>query len=491
MSDLSKKDKAVLTTIFQHFSSIFTPELIHELLKYSGYSIPVKQIEDFLLNLHFVYPLQNDHFISLSGVFQNYDFTIKPTKEEVDLNILIAGHRCFPFLGFQYNPHYIEFLHKKKSIPKKIETLNTDFLYRLYDFFNNDYFAQLIFNDIHGDKDPVNVFDFKIPRQTNHTVFDMKELYKKWNFKYGDRILCHIEDWGNLLISIIPSKESHSEYFVSQENNQQKKEWYNNLDTAFLDIFETYGTTNSLYEQALLTFQKHKQNLSTKNAASLEEFISHSKKVSIRLYGAEQRFWYPDQDFTIPELWEQHIFYVFGEYFGRFAIDGTPFTKNVLIAQIYDMHFNGEKDISIFEQKILPKEVQTCGILTPVFYEQYDQIEKTYNKFYDFELAPARRRALSLYANMVQLIYTIEKSKLGIKKLPFDTMATLSQLFSFLTWVIDSIVEEQEDTKNKISIMNTSLDGMEFHFNMLYDELSAFIKKHKNEHTGFALIPPK
>ena len=55
-------------------------------------------------------------YITKAGCFTGREFGIKPSKYEIDHNILIVGHRCVPFVDGDVLPFEIKFIAGKKNL---------------------------------------------------------------------------------------------------------------------------------------------------------------------------------------------------------------------------------------------------------------------------------------------------------------------------------------------------------------------------------------
>ena len=89
--------------------------LQHKMQKF-GKKISLKTLRIWLKEDMNVFQLGEDLYITKAGCFTGREFGIKPSKYEIENNILIVGHRCVPFIDGDVLPFEIDFSYNSEKI---------------------------------------------------------------------------------------------------------------------------------------------------------------------------------------------------------------------------------------------------------------------------------------------------------------------------------------------------------------------------------------
>ena len=109
---------------------------------------------------------------------------------------------------------------------------------------------------------------------------------------------------------------------------------------------------------------------------------------------------------------------------------------------------------------------------------------KSYNWFADFVTGAIRHRALKLYSRISTLVYDIDSTGKNLDKFPQQELVILSQLFGHLSRILESIEREASYVIQDSDSIMLSLEGMEYNFDEIKDELIAAVAElHKNDFT--------
>ena len=109
-------DFRLFESCIKYETGTFSPKQLQRKMGLFGTKVPLKTLRQWLDGNPSVFKLEDDLYITKSGCFTGRQFGIKPTKYEVDHNILIVGHRCVPFIDGDIYPFEIKFIFDKKLI---------------------------------------------------------------------------------------------------------------------------------------------------------------------------------------------------------------------------------------------------------------------------------------------------------------------------------------------------------------------------------------
>ena len=149
---------------------------------------------DLLHSSNNVFTLVNEEFVTRAGVFTNYCFSIKPSKEEIRKDRLIIGHRCMPFVNPDIYPADIRIVANDKIVPPTKESFSMNLALDTYSFFGEGYVLPCIINDKANDDFDLKSVVNSLPNQIKLTCWPLSQIAGK-KVKYGDRLLCKVVEW--------------------------------------------------------------------------------------------------------------------------------------------------------------------------------------------------------------------------------------------------------------------------------------------------------
>ncbi|MGL4982705.1 MAG: hypothetical protein ACRC4W_07645 [Treponemataceae bacterium] len=419
--------------------------------------------------------LNENLFINKIVFFENYFFSILPTKYEITNNIMIIGHRCVPFADFDKLPHEIEFFFENEKLQKKTVQMQTSFVFDYYSLFGSEYIPQYLEADIANTNICVSDDDFALPSKVNLTVIDMTEVYKKFNFAFGDRFLCRIFDRLEVSVSLEVTKNSASNPFEKNPFGQKQEKWYAAFEKHLQKVLKYYGPCSSIDEQLMLLFFRGKTELSKKTSGSIEEFLKNSPEFGFEFFGVEQRIWFKDEQIPLVGSWNKTLFFVKNKKVNFNFVFGNPLTENVIRAFILDSFFLKETDKFSVLDRIIPKksffsESNICDLL--LFFElEYASLKKNYNRFADFEIGKLRNKILELYIKVFSFICDLANASFRLTSLPSQQIVILSQLFAHINQILESLTQSTSVTDEDMQSFEISIEGMELSFQDIYEDL--------------------
>lgn len=428
-----------------------------------------------------VFKVSKKQYLSRAGCFTGRYFAIKPTKFEIDNGILIPGDRCMPFVDPEMLPDELTFFVDNKPVETCVNEFPLAELLKHYNLYGEEYSAQyLAMDSCNADKNFAET-DFMLPSVMKLTVLDMKKLYKKWNFTYGDWIRVYLMDWDEGLLVMEPRCEHKTNRFEETASEQKRAEWNKTFEKALEESLRTYGPCGSIEEQLAYVFVDNMFALTGPDCGSVEEFLSQSEKIGIIEYGVESRLWFFHEEVPAAGKWgddpeTQSI--TEGTLYDTFNL---PIPEFMLEAYIRDSLYLKEKDSAA----ILPRIVNDCGFLNKWqegflllrLHKQREQISKKYNWFADYEVGEVRHKALELYSKILTLICRLDRCPIPVQKMPQHELIVLSQLFGHTAKLISGLLFQKNLSDKELDSSRLSVEGMEFSFEDIKPALEAVTKR--------------
>lgn len=420
-----------------------------------------------------VFQLSKTKYITRAGIFTNEIFSIKPTRFEVQNQVLFIGDRCFPFIDPDMMPVAMSFFFHDTKLAAVPMQIDRNFALQLYQLVGEEYAAQYIASDPLNNKLDLAATDFELPSTVSLTGFSLKEIIEESGFQYGDRLLLRLLEWNEGIIDIEPIIAKKSDVFAA---GSERMEWMQNFEKYLLESFDLYGPCSSMEEQLANVYVDYKRELCVRNCASIEEFLGWTKKIDIAYFGVESRLWRRGEE--IPAIGEWNRIEDDEAFFeDKRAEYGVP--DYVLDSFITDVLYEKKEDFSVVAKRVFPPQVKIMPheekrVLLQIK-ERGDIIRKDYNWFADFEIGAVRHRALALYERVNELIYDVDCASDQLDKFPQNQLVILSQLFGHLNHILQSLFSDPNGAaKEKDSIM-LSLEGMEYNFEEIHGDIAAAI----------------
>ncbi len=450
----------------------------------------VIDLELYLKTHPLIFQVNSKTFISRASVFTDKQFSIKPTKTEISMGILIPGHRCFPFLDPDIYPHEIIFFNntfnlKKKTIQIPLSTMiETCFLY------GEEYLPQLLSVDPANKDCDFTATDYALPNIVSITVWDMQELYTQTNFSYGDRLLAKTVEWKSSEVELQVQKNTRSTPFEITEADTSREKWFTSLNETLLDAIMKYGPLGSIEEQLAYAFFSNTEILCTDYCCSVEEYMEHEGPVGIEYYGVESRLWVKGEEIPAVGSWNEQVKNIDNLVNTLYDEIGIPIPFYMLDAYIFDSLYRKEINCKEVFTRMIPDTSTLNSDAAKSFKlhieNRYDKMNKKYNRFLDFEKGKVRSRSLELYSALIKLICELDSCSVPVASLPQQQLVIVSQLFSHTTKFLEAFMSETNLSKDDLVMIDTSLDGMTESFEEVAAELTIAMGN-KSKH-GFTIV---
>lgn len=462
-----------------------------------GIKTDSRDITSFLITYPSVFALQNGKYVTRAGAFTDANFSIRPTKAEIQGNYLLVGHRCIPFVDYENPAGNIRLLFGNDILPQKEMEFNLNDALSFFSLYGEENALQYMLSDVAANQTIRTHMEEEPPKRIKLTVVDMTDVYKTCNFQVGDMLSASVVDWNKSIVAIKPMCEKRTSPFQTLPVDNKRAKWCSVLENALLESFILYGPGLSIEDQLAKVFFTYHYDLCNTSADTIEHFIKTTKKIGIEYYGVETRLWYKGKDVPAIGAWmstedeeddDTQFTYLYG------CIHNSPLQfpvlQEVLDACILDCLFqkievNHNILKKLFPENLVLSEIEQKSILK-IVYDRKEVLEKKYNWFADYECGAIRSRLLSLYTQIVSFVYELDNVKFSLQTLPQQPIVILTQLLNHSRFMLELIVNNNEISKDDLTVVDVSIENMKYNFDEVFMELStAVLKQHKKQ---FSLV---
>ncbi len=451
-------------------------------LKINRIKIVREELRSYLAMHPLVLSTEDGLFFTRAGFFTNKFFSFKPERFEVEQGILVCGHRCMPFIDPEMLPHEVKFLAEDTILEKKITLQNLSNVYSLYTLWGEEFIPQFFALDPANDDEDFSVTDYELPPEIKLTVHDAKDLFNKWNFAFGDRILGRVIDWHTGIVVLEHVKHMDGNIFELSEEDKLRDQWKKDFEKALEESLTSWGPRDSIDDQLVCMYLTNAVSLCLPHCASISEVMQSTTKFEISPYGVESRIWFRDEEIPAWGEWiEQEDSYeqVYVED------DALPVPEYIVNEYINDSFFMKEDSAVMILKRIIPEHESLTkveyNLILLLLEKKRVSMRKEYNWFADFLIGEVRHRTLVLYTNLLRLVHDLENSDVDISRLSQQYLVVLSQLVAHISRFIGSFSEEGFINEKNVHAMSVSLEGMEMSYDDTNEVLSAEINLNRKE----------
>ena len=466
-------DAVLIKDFFLNHLDIFTSDEFYHILKNQGVKISKEEATSVLASSDMVFSLVNNEYITRAGVFVGRWFSFKPSAEEIQKGHIILGHRCIPFTNPETPPDEIKVYNGKYIVSPEAVSFSMNLALDTFALFGEGYVLPCIFNDHSNTKLPLSSVQYGMPSEIELTAWPISKISGGQGIKAGDRILARVIDWGDNLVelTVLPANSS---YELTQEDIE-REEWYINFEKGLIENFETCGPGASIESQLAFLFLENQETLCKRSCGSAEEFLKHTKKIGFSPYGVESRIWYVNT--PVPYIGNWNKDYTSEALFTNMTLVLSPqIIDAYIINYLYEQReMKSQKTLESLVDDIFPPSLKmTAGEHRAVLLnieKRRDILNKKYNQFADYEMAPVRKRFLDLFSQVGYLLCSIGCSGLKLQDFPQQELVILVQLYSHIARIAEEMeIDPFNDTFPYDEVL-LSLDGMEETFEDIGDIL--------------------
>ena len=469
-----------LTNFLRTYPMQFSAKDLLTMLCGLGHKITMRELVDFLDNDARAFALQKKMYITRSGAFTNQLFSFMPTQKEVEQRVFVPGDRCMPFVDLDVLSYSFTFEFSGQELPKKLFNTDCNTARDMFCLYGDEFSAQYISADPACKDLHIAENNFELPFKMSLTGISLDAIFENYDFKYGDRILCKVYDWDKGIIDVVPVLTQKLNPFQISAEDMERQKWYETLENALLESFDTMGPCTGIEEQLANVFYEHRGELCVPNCGSVHEFLDISKKVGLELFGVETRLWFKGQDVPAVGKWNADLYEENERTLSFFTLPDF-----VIDCYIKDQMYEKKDNIDEVIQRILPKGIPISEsekkLLTLQIHNRNAILRKEYNWFADFANGSLRHRALKLFGEVGSLVYELDCDNKELDQFPQQELVTLSQLYAHISRMLEILSNDSDCEEDETCAMELSLEGMEMNFEDIKPLLlSALDKVKKN-----------
>lgn len=430
-------------------------------------------------------------FVSRIGMFTGQSFSILPTRFEITNKILVIGHRCIPFGNPDILPCDYKFSFNRKNIPHKIVEMQTNDLFEYYYLHGEEFVPQYLALDPANNGFDIASCDYELPGKMKVTVLDMADIYETNAFKSGDRLKVRLTNWRAGSFAIEVQKDTRETPFEINEAEKSRSRWFEIFERSLLKAFSIFGVCSSIDEQITFAYILSGKKLFMKYSASVEEFIRKSEKIETTEFGVETRLWRAGESISVMNLrndgsQDDESSREFDGVSKLFLSIGIPLTETFLDSFIYDSMYRKEKNSELIMNRLLPEGMNDLASKDMIFCFLHLEkrraiLQRDYRWFADYEKGQLRSKILTFYTRMINFVYSMGQNDVSPEMMPQQPLVVLSQLFTHLGRMLESIMPNASISSKDITSLYLSLEGMEFSFEDLSKELEQSINIQEKE----------
>ncbi len=428
-----------------------------------------------------------DYYVSRPGYFLNKPFSVLPTRFEITSKCLIVGHRCMPFANPDILSCEFTFFYNRRPVPKKVIELYTGDLFEYFSLFGEEFVPQYFCLDPANKDFDFLACNYELPGKMNATVLDMTSIFDECDFKTGDRLILKMTNWQEGIFELSVKKDLRSNIFESTPETVIRSFWFDVFEQKMLESFEQFGPRSSIDEQIAIAYVLADKLGINEFSGSVEELVKRSKKIEAKEFGVETRLWFKDREIdAFATGMHSQSAEKLPEINKLFLTIGVPVSEPLIDALLYDSLYRQEKNcddilprLMLENDEQLPKRERLFCLLH--LEKRRAILSRDYNWFADHEYGKLRQKILDLYSKMLAFVYSLSAANASPEKLPQQPLVVLSQLFSHLGRMLESLSVSGAVSDEDIEGMYLSLEGMEYSFEDISEELGDAAKKLQRE----------
>ena len=232
-----------------------------------------------------------------------------------------------------------------------------------------------------------------------------------------------------------------------------------------IESFETTGPSDSIEQQLAYLFLENQEELWIQSCGSSEEFLKHTKKIGFSPYGVESRIWYANK--SVPYIGNGNKNFSAESLFTNMSLIFSPQIIDAYLEKfIFNAREKNSKDtLENLVDEIFPVTIKMTSaerkIVLLNIEKRHDILNKVYNQFADYKLAPIRQRVLDLFSQVSSLLCGIGCSGLKLEDFPQQELVILVQLFSHIARIVEEMENDFLQDVFPYDDVELSLEGME------------------------------
>ena len=380
---------------------------------------------------------EDETWITRAGIFTGKSVVVIPTKEEIADGILLPGSRLVPFYDPAILPNELVFRYKGEVLSRLVLEVSPEEAYPHYAMFGDEYIPQYLALDNDENADLFSPDDYYDPPEFPVSVVNMRAVYWDADFKPGDRIIATAVDWAKGVFDVEPMA-------AKAVDRKARDKWFADFEENLIRSFEVGGAGAAIDEQLSLAWFFGQDRLFTPHAATMDEFLKWTSRVSIEPYGIETRLWFTDREIPPQGNWDMTMVSTPASVTEElFAHLGMPFTDLVLDSYVLDALHRKESDVKPMLERIFPARTHVVALCIPILERElgrfYRDFAKDYNWFADHDTAMLRNRYVELHNGLSDFVGMLKAAKIKPELVPEQGAVVLSQLLNHVVSGIEAL----------------------------------------------------
>lgn len=455
-----------------------------------GFVLTQSEGESYLADSPYVSWIENGKFITRAAAFTGRFFSFTLTPEEYKNKMFVPGSRFMPFVDEMQNPASWTYYYDGKVVPHRVGTFRKETALDLNILYGEEYEVQYIAADPAMASYDLASTDFELPSDVKITGCDLSQFVDAGKLRAGDRIVCRVLNWDKGEIEIFPQprqRDTTGGIVQIADADHERLLWGEAFEKALITVLEREGPCATIEEQLAFAFYENLDALCDFNCDSVENYLLHSKKIDLELYGVETRLWYKGQDVPAVGKWNKNDMKKDPMELANLKF---KIPEYILDNFLRDFEFKKQKNLNVLLETMFPENFSLTFdekrfVLLHIA-KRHAIIAKQYNYFADFPVGEIRGAALDLYRRVCSLVYDVESSTANFEKFPQNELVILSQLFGHINRILESIDSNPDAAVEDQATLDLSLEGMEYNFEDIEDALRGVIESEKRK--SFTII---
>jgi len=420
----------------------------------------------------------NETFHPRRFYFKKAKFLIFPQQEEIQEGILIPGHRFLPFYNLELFPWECSLIFSggfkvgRKKVKKKIKDLLI--YYSLFGVVD----LQIILCE--DEEKNFKSFESGNPKaRVEITVFEMKNLYREFDFNYGDYFLATVENWDEGIFSLqyMPASKM-------KKDSGEVKKWIKMLENGFIKAFDWLGPIPILTDVIAHAFFFADREVTKNPRLHLGGFFSRSDRVGLTEAGSNTYLWKKGESVEEAIFFDSYWNGPRGDTDSLEAIlSDTAISLHTSEIEAYmrdELFSRGNNFNHVVERILKGREVAFYDeIQQNAFFkylrELWKEVKENYNIFSDSNGGKLRNKALKILDEHLEWLRDLDAREIEPDELPSQKMMAMGQFIGALGALLNSLNYLENIPKQEYVKMDQLLNELGKNIHSLIKEAEDFL----------------
>lgn len=405
-------------------------------------------------------------FYPRASFFNGCSFLIRPTADELDLQVLFPGHRFIPFLSMRTLPRDATLLWDGTyPLEKKIIRcpLNDAMLY--HSLFGLHAACEYFIADqesnrwLESDSPPEE-------QMLDLTVFDLSSRPEGHPLREGCSLLCRVIDWAEGIYTVEPASGGYEDC-----GGERLAVWCDALDEALRDVLLDELASPIINEQFAYAFFAAEAYVSRMPAIHLGGYLEYSQSIGLTVEEGHSFLWPTDTDEdAMPDFLEDDDFPAdLAAYDSPFedpldvVLDELGLSLNAVELRAYmrDALYNDIRDLRKVKSRCFAgRDIQFISedqkkFFTNAIAREWRDLKDEYNLFADHACSELRGSLLVFNDKILAHLRSLDRADIPMKDIPREVTHELGELSALISRILELLEQPQSDTKELDALSET------------------------------------